>query len=220
MSPTEPRRHRHTPNAWAICPYLVGHDIGVTVAVRLLWPRGAGGTRHGLAVRVRGAPAALFRWRRHRAHSRQTRGHPAYLEEPTCPCCIPALGEFSEVPPRGVPGSIIDGGGFRRDRAAPVASPTEDSHSGLVRTIGNRVGDETPRGFKSRILRHGSSTVLASATDEIGNGLLRTLTSVGTSPFSRASNRLCPGGQGRTWLRKGLEPVKPPPVRALPPGSG
>ena len=31
------------------------------------------------------------------------RGHPAYLEEPTCPCCIPALGEFSGVPPRGVP---------------------------------------------------------------------------------------------------------------------
>src|SRR5699024_3527446 len=36
---------------------------------------------------------------------------------------------------------------------APVLSPVEDSHSGLVRTIGNRVGDETPRGFKSRILR-------------------------------------------------------------------
>lgn len=22
-------------------------------------------------------------------------------EEPTCPCCLPALGEFSEVPPHG-----------------------------------------------------------------------------------------------------------------------
>ena len=42
---------------------------------------------------------------------------------------------------------------FRRRAGAPVPSPTEDSHSGLVRTIGNRVGDETPRGFKSRILR-------------------------------------------------------------------
>ena len=29
------------------------------------------------------------------------RGPPTYLEELTCPCCIPALGEFSEVPPRG-----------------------------------------------------------------------------------------------------------------------
>src|SRR5689334_9784800 len=28
-------------------------------------------------------------------------GPPTYLEELTCPCCIPALGEFSEVPPRG-----------------------------------------------------------------------------------------------------------------------
>ena len=30
-------------------------------------------------------------------------GPPAHLEEPTCPCCIPALGEFGEVPPRGGP---------------------------------------------------------------------------------------------------------------------
>ena len=35
------------------------------------------------------------------------RGHPAYLEEPTCPCCIPALGEFGGVPPRGVPGTML-----------------------------------------------------------------------------------------------------------------
>ena len=34
------------------------------------------------------------------------RGHPAYLEELTCPCCIPALGEFGEVPPRGVPDEV------------------------------------------------------------------------------------------------------------------
>ena len=26
-------------------------------------------------------------------------GPPVHLEELTCPCCIPALGEFSEVPP-------------------------------------------------------------------------------------------------------------------------
>ena len=37
----------------------------------------------------------------------RVRGHPAYLEEPTCPCCIPALGEFGGVPPRGVPGTIL-----------------------------------------------------------------------------------------------------------------
>ena len=26
---------------------------------------------------------------------------PAHPEELTCPCCLPALGEFSEVPPHG-----------------------------------------------------------------------------------------------------------------------
>ena len=138
------------------------------------------------------------------------RGHagpPAYLEELTYPCCIPALGEFGEVPPHGgpiptldqvhrriaapwdgrgdatsrrsrpPPGGRIDrtarrirsdagrgpappgrqrcpGAGFEQARQAPVPCTVEDSHSGLVRTIGNRVGDETPRGFKSRILRH------------------------------------------------------------------
>src|SRR3954471_22635813 len=81
------------------------------------------------------------------------RGPPTYLEELTCPCCIPALGEFSEVPPRGGsaptvveprgraeirpprPGSDRLGSG-----ASPqVSSSTEDSHSGLVRTLGKRV---------------------------------------------------------------------------------
>ena len=37
---------------------------------------------------------------------------------------------------------------------SPVPCRAEDSHSGLVRTIGNRVGCCSPRGFKSRILRH------------------------------------------------------------------
>lgn len=38
--------------------------------------------------------------------------------------------------------------------ALAVALPAEDSPSGLWRTIGNRVGCYSPRGFKSRILRH------------------------------------------------------------------
>ena len=42
------------------------------------------------------------------APSAGRQGHPAYLEELTCPCCIPALGEFSEVPPRGVPSTSLD----------------------------------------------------------------------------------------------------------------
>lgn len=36
---------------------------------------------------------------------------------------------------------------------APVPSPTEDWPSGLRRTIGNRVGCNSPHGFESRILR-------------------------------------------------------------------
>ena len=83
------------------------------------------------------------------ASAAQQKGHPTYLEELSYPCCIPALGEFGEVPPRGVPTtSVCRGGppaetgppGFLGDAGPPVASPTEDSHSGLVRTIGNRVG--------------------------------------------------------------------------------
>ena len=45
----------------------------------------------------------------------RVRGHPAYLEEPTCPCCIPALGEFGGVPPRGVPGTILGGRAASRE---------------------------------------------------------------------------------------------------------
>ena len=47
----------------------------------------------------------------------------------------------------------VDVSGFRAAGVCRVPCSAEDSHSGLVRTIGNRVGDETPRGFKSRILR-------------------------------------------------------------------
>ena len=55
---------------------------------------------------------------------------------------------------------------FRRRHGSRVASPAEDSHSGLVRTIGNRVGDETPRGFKSRILRHPMSQDIPYSPDQ------------------------------------------------------
>src|SRR5665647_3343511 len=74
------------------------------------------------------------------------RGPPAHLEELACPCCLPALGEFGEVPPRGgsaptldeCPGGRASGTGGRLWSAAPprVTSSTEDSHSGLVRALG------------------------------------------------------------------------------------
>ena len=37
------------------------------------------------------------------------KGPPAYLEELTCPCCLPALGEFGEVPPHEGSRSTLDG---------------------------------------------------------------------------------------------------------------
>ena len=66
-------------------------------------------------------------------HRVRTRGHPAYLEEPTCPCCIPALGEFGGVPPRGVPCTILGrqpGAGeiHAGCRAAPAPTAPETPH--------------------------------------------------------------------------------------------
>jgi hypothetical protein len=54
-------------------------------------------------------------------------------EEPTCPCCLPALGEFSEIPPHGglsgsvgnESGTVETGGDQSRIREAmeiPVAT--------------------------------------------------------------------------------------------------
>ena len=39
--------------------------------------------------------------------STDMRGPPAYLEELACPCCLPALGEFGEVPPHGGPEATV-----------------------------------------------------------------------------------------------------------------
>ncbi|CAN5599272.1 hypothetical protein BH23ACT6_BH23ACT6_16930 [soil metagenome] len=51
------------------------------------------------------------------------RGPPAYLEELTCPCCIPALGEFSEVPPHGGPAGKSKRVASRRVTARAVKPP-------------------------------------------------------------------------------------------------
>ena len=53
------------------------------------------------------------------AGSRREKGHPAYLEELSYPCCIPALGEFGEVPPRGVPTASVC-----RGRRQPEIAPS------------------------------------------------------------------------------------------------
>src|ERR687898_1308966 len=94
------------------------------------------------------------------------KGPLAHPVEPTCPCCLPALGEFSGVPPRegsrtqctdGRHVSPIRGPGaltrptvrsvprFRQRRAARIPSAAEDSPSGLWRTLGKRVGGNPSR---------------------------------------------------------------------------
>src|SRR3954447_11166951 len=76
---------------------------------------------------------------------------PAHPAEPAYPCCLPALGGFSGIPPRGESGGHSTGPG-PHGRTTPDASeetldsPTEDSPSGLGRTIGNRVGLNTLAG--------------------------------------------------------------------------
>src|SRR4029078_11928108 len=84
------------------------------------------------------APSALSGHRRRGTTDRQ--GPPAHPPGPTYPCCLPALGGFSGMTPH-------EGSAHQGSRPAPVASPAEDSPSGLGRTIGNRVG-LTPSGVQ------------------------------------------------------------------------
>ena len=71
----------------------------------------------------------------------ETRGHPAYLEELTYPCCIPALGEFGEVPPRGVP--IAESTG---PPTAHQSGPCNDEGPGhpTGALLWRRIGDSNP----------------------------------------------------------------------------
>src|SRR3546814_12768081 len=80
---------------------------------------------------------------------------PMHPTELTCPCCLPALGEFSEMPPHGgLAGSLGQGGpagqSEHRFPASPtqrVASSAELSPSGLWRPLGKQVG-LTPSGVR------------------------------------------------------------------------
>src|SRR5215510_9510409 len=110
---------------------------------------------------------------------------PAHPEELAYPCCLPALGEFGEVPPHGEPApSVRDSGSAKRSRWAPwpipprrafrVSSGAEDSPSGLWRSLGKRVGLTALAG----------SNPASSAT----------LTSTNASPTASARGRCDPPG--------------------------
>src|SRR3954452_14576531 len=115
--------------------------------------------RQPVAGRLGERPARLYRG------APEMERPPAHPTELACPCCLPALGEFGEMPPHGgLAGSLGDGPGaaqtrgeqsrsglgdprFHRGRRGPVPSPAEDSPSGLWRSLGKRVG-LTPSGVR------------------------------------------------------------------------
>ena len=87
------------------------------------------GPRHALGESRSSSPRSCFA------------GHEGPLAHPTevtDPCCLPALGELGDVSPREGLTSTI-----RLCRCVPGAAgnlAAEDSHSGLVRSLGKRVG--------------------------------------------------------------------------------
>ncbi len=90
-----------------------------------------------------------------------TRTPPTHPPEPTYPCCLPALGEFSQIAPReglrqdypirgraNDPVPIKDpaaGNGFASTPQRLVLFAAEDSPRGLGRTLGKRVGGNPSR---------------------------------------------------------------------------
>src|SRR5690606_7750679 len=78
-----------------------------------------------------------------------TRAPPTHPPEPTYPCCLPALGEFSQIAPReGLrTGYLIprERNEFASTPHGHVMFPAEDSPSGLGRTLGKRVGGNPSR---------------------------------------------------------------------------
>ena len=60
------------------------------------------------------------------------KGPLAHPLERAYPCCLPALGEFGTVMPR-------EGSGLSIVKSTDRVLPSEDSHSGRVRTLGKRV---------------------------------------------------------------------------------
>ncbi|MDQ1294380.1 MAG: putative polymerase subunit gamma and tau [Actinomycetota bacterium] len=122
-------------------------------------------------------------------------GLPAHPPEPTYPCCLPALGEFSGMTPRGEPGITLpvprgsahrrppEGDGGASTGIGSIDSPVEDSPSGLGRTIGNRVG-LTPSGvqipYPPPVREPGVTSIVTS-----GSRRLRTLRRSGAGGCGR-----------------------------------
>lgn len=92
-------------------------------------------------------PAGQHRW--------EKKGPSAHLEELAYPCCLPTLGEFGKVPPRGGPGGESSAPlripkpkrivahrepQLAESRASALRSSAEDSPRGLWRSLGKRVG--------------------------------------------------------------------------------
>src|SRR5262245_13575442 len=80
---------------------------------------------------------------------RTTQAPPTHPPEPTYPCCLPALGEFSQIAPReGLPKQYpmpTAGNEFASTSLGHVMFRAEDSPRGLGRTLGKRVGGNPSR---------------------------------------------------------------------------
>src|SRR3982751_697519 len=83
---------------------------------------------------------------------RPTKGPPVHPSEPAYPCCLPALGRFTRCTPHERLSITLPAVRARRAGDPPSAHSdasvswlTEDSPSGLGRTLGKRVGGNPSR---------------------------------------------------------------------------
>src|SRR5262249_51200833 len=102
---------------------------------------------------------------------------PTHPAEHACPCCLPALGEFSEMPPHGgLPASVGEPGPRRRTRgwvgvAEETGIQTGPGSLGLVRSVCQLAGAAGPC---ERFRRVVGAWVPSSAEDS-PRGLWRSL---------------------------------------------
>jgi hypothetical protein len=104
-------------------------------------------------------------------------GPPAHPVEPTCPCCLPALGGFSGVPPRGgstAQCTCVASGGCR-----PSAGPDPDwtqlgRHARVSSPVASSLWADQ-RGHASLGFRRIDGARITSAAEDSPSGLGRTL---------------------------------------------
>jgi hypothetical protein len=131
----------------------------------------------------------------------------AHPPEPAYPCCIPALGEFGGVTPHEGSGEHNSPESeWRSTPARRVSYPTEDSPSGLGRTLGKRVG-----GNPSRVqISYPPRSTRPSTSGTAGRGLCRSQATAAvvawrvTKPTGRPRSPACCRSASPRWRRRRL----------------